>query len=76
VEPVIREALRRLPERLPDGTGVVGGYWTRTNNPEIDLVGADRGPVAREISMVGSINRQHGCRASVKGASAVHTHQG
>jgi uncharacterized protein len=55
VEPVIREALRRLPESLPEGTGAVGGYWTRTNNPEIDLVGADREPVAKRISMVGSI---------------------
>lgn len=35
--------------------GVVRGYWTRTNDPEIDIVVADRGPVAREIYQVGSI---------------------
>ncbi|WP_309227200.1 ATP-binding protein [Micromonospora thermarum] len=59
VESVVREALRRLPAgHLPDGTDVVGGYWTRTNDPEIDLVGADREPVARRITFVGSIKWQ------------------
>ena len=56
VEPLIRDALARL---LPDGalpaTGAVGGYWTRTNDVEIDIVGADREPVARELLFVGSI---------------------
>lgn len=57
VEPVVRQALRRQP---PDtGTAsfsdVVGGYWTRTNDVEIDLVGADRAPVAQRIGFVGSI---------------------
>jgi hypothetical protein len=37
------------------GTKVIGGYWTRTNDPEIDLVGADRGPVAKKITFAGSI---------------------
>ncbi|MEV5748035.1 DUF234 domain-containing protein [Actinoallomurus sp. NPDC052308] len=55
VEPVIREALRRLPDRLPEGTQAVGGYWTRTNDPEIDVVGADRAPVAKAVTCVGSI---------------------
>ncbi len=56
IEPVVREALRRLPDgRLPADTAVVGGYWTRTNDPEIDLVGADREPVARRVTFVGSI---------------------
>ncbi|MFE9202013.1 ATP-binding protein [Micromonospora sp. NPDC007230] len=56
VEPVVRESLRRLPaDGLPGDTAVVGGYWTRTNDPEIDLVGADRAPVARRITFVGSV---------------------
>lgn len=56
IEPVIRQALRRVPAgMLPDGTNVVGGYWTRTNDPEIDLVGADRAPIAKRITVVGSI---------------------
>jgi uncharacterized protein len=55
VEPVIREAMARLGDQLPNDTRVVGSYWTRTNDPQIDLVGADRGPVAQRISFVGSV---------------------
>jgi uncharacterized protein len=56
VEPVIREALWRLADdELPEGTEAVGGYWTRTNDPEIDVVGADRAPIAKKITVVGSI---------------------
>lgn len=56
IEPVIRDALRRLPAgALPPGTAVVGGYWTRSNDPEIDLVGADREPIAKRVTLVGSI---------------------
>jgi AAA+ ATPase superfamily predicted ATPase len=53
VEPVIRESLRRMD--FQEETGAIGGYWTRTNDPEIDLVGADREPIARRITMLGSI---------------------
>ncbi|MFG1817379.1 DUF234 domain-containing protein [Kribbella sp. NPDC049174] len=56
IEPVAREALWRLADdSLPEGTGAIGGYWTRTNDPEIDLVGADRAPIAKKITFVGSI---------------------
>jgi len=56
VEPVIRDALWRLADdRLPAETQTIGGYWTRTNDPEIDVVGADRSPVAKKITIVGSI---------------------
>ena len=56
IEPVLREALWRLPVgHLPDGTDAIGGYWTRTNDPEIDIVGADRSPIAKRITLVGSI---------------------
>jgi hypothetical protein len=59
VEPVVREALRRLPQdALPGDTAAIGGYWTRTNLPEIDIVGADRAPIAKKITMVGSIKWQ------------------
>jgi len=56
VEPLVREALARLlpDEQLP-AAPVVGGYWTRTNEVEIDLVGADRSPVATSLIFVGSI---------------------
>ncbi|SDL74885.1 hypothetical protein SAMN05216298_5040 [Glycomyces sambucus] len=56
IEPVVREALWRLaPDLLPAGTDAVGGYWTRSNNPEIDIVGADREPVAKRVTAVGSV---------------------
>ncbi|GAA3542720.1 ATP-binding protein [Nonomuraea rosea] len=56
VEPVVRQTLARA---LPDGTWPdteeIGGWWNRQNNPEIDLVGADRGPVAGRVHFAGSI---------------------
>lgn len=56
VEPVIRESLLRL---LPDDrwprTEAVGGWWNRQNNPEIDLIGADREPAAGAVHFVGSV---------------------
>jgi hypothetical protein len=33
----------------------VGGWWNRQFDPEIDLVGADRSPVASRICFVGSV---------------------
>lgn len=54
VEPLIRESLRRL-DGLPDETGAIGSYWTRTNDPEIDIVGADREPIAKRITLLGSV---------------------
>lgn len=55
VEPVVRAALGRLlpDERFPEARQV-GGWWPRTNNPEIDLVGANRRP-ATEVAFVGTI---------------------
>lgn len=59
IEPVIREALERLAPPVTVGEngvpGAVGGYWTRTNNPEIDLVVADRASAAKRIMALGSI---------------------
>ncbi len=54
VEPVIRAAVERLlpDDRLP-GAELVGGWWNRQNNPEIDLVGTDQ---ARSgVAFTGSI---------------------
>ena len=56
IEPVVREALGRLmPHRELPGVRVVGGWWNRTNNPEVDLVGADKEAPAQSIGFVGSI---------------------
>ncbi|MCE7008856.1 AAA family ATPase [Kibdelosporangium philippinense] len=58
VEPLIREALElaalagTLP--WPDVTAV-GAWWNRQFDPEIDLIGADRAPVAQRLFFAGSI---------------------
>jgi AAA+ ATPase superfamily predicted ATPase len=56
VEPLVRDALARLlPAKGLPAAPVIGGYWTRTNDVEIDIVGADRGPVARKLLFLGSV---------------------
>jgi len=55
IEPVIRESLRRISDKLPGHPQVIGSYWTRTNDPQVNLIGADREPVARQVSFVGSV---------------------
>ncbi|MFI1464739.1 AAA family ATPase [Nocardia carnea] len=58
VEPLIRESLElaALSGRLPwQSVETVGGWWNRRFDPEVDLVGADRGPVANRIEFVGSV---------------------
>ncbi|WP_018348017.1 ATP-binding protein [Longispora albida] len=56
VEPLVREALARiLPAHGIPAAPVVGGYWTRSNDVEIDIVGADREPIAREYLFLGSV---------------------
>ena len=56
VEPLIREALALASSGLdwPELTAV-GGWWNRAFNPEIDLIGADRAPVARTLYYAGSV---------------------
>jgi hypothetical protein len=56
VEPVIREALSLAAADLPwPEATAVGGWWNRAFDPEIDLVGADRAPVARKLWYAGSV---------------------
>jgi uncharacterized protein len=56
IEPVIREALARLlPAQGIPAAPAIGGYWTRSNDVEIDIVGADRAPVARQLLFLGSV---------------------
>ena len=56
VEPLAREALARLlPAQGIPAAPVIGGYWTRSNDVEIDIVGADREPVAKQLLFLGSV---------------------
>lgn len=58
VEPLVRDSLEQaaitgvLP--WPD-IHVVGGWWNRQFNPEVDLVAADRTPPATRIHFCGSV---------------------
>ena len=59
IEPVIRESIARMShEDLPvpaDAAMEVGGFWNRTNTVEVDLVLADKAPVAKNVFAVGSV---------------------
>jgi uncharacterized protein len=58
VEPLIRQALERaaLSGALPwPQVEAVGGWWNRKFDPEIDLLGADRAPIAGRLYFAGSI---------------------
>ncbi|MEU6140275.1 ATP-binding protein [Streptomyces sp. NPDC047081] len=58
VEPLIRQALELAAASgdfpWPD-TEVVGAWWNRRFSPEIDLIGADRAPVAGTVFFAGSV---------------------
>jgi hypothetical protein len=58
VEPIVRDALRLAAAReswpWPDATAV-GGWWNRAFQPEVDLVGADRAPLASRLYYAGSV---------------------
>jgi AAA+ ATPase superfamily predicted ATPase len=76
VEPLVREALARL---LPDGSlpaaPAVGGYWTRANDVEIDIVGADRAPIAKELLFVGSVKWLENSPFDRHDLAALHHHR-
>lgn len=56
IEPIIRRTLEQL---LPDHrfrlARYVGSFWNRTSTVEVDLVGGDAQPCAKNIAFVGSI---------------------
>lgn len=76
VEPLVRESLARL---LPDGqlpaAPAIGGYWTRSNDVEIDLVGADRQPVAKRLLFLGSVKWLENSAFDSHDLAALHKHR-
>ncbi|WP_329572357.1 ATP-binding protein [Kitasatospora sp. NBC_01266] len=76
VEPLIRESLARV---LPDGqlpaAPAIGGYWTRSNDVEIDLVGADRQPVAKQLLFLGSVKWLETSPFDAHDLAALHKHR-
>jgi uncharacterized protein len=75
IEPLLRDSLARLlpTETLP-GAPVVGAYWTRSNDVQIDIVGADRGPVARRLLFLGSIKWRERSPFDDHDLAALHRH--
>ncbi|ONH35004.1 ATP-binding protein [Protofrankia sp. BMG5.30] len=56
VEPLLRDSLARLlPDQTLPAAPAVGSYWNRPNTIQIDIVAADREPVAKELYFLGSI---------------------
>ena len=55
----------------------VGGWWNRRFDPEVDLVGADRAPVARRLFFAGSVKwlgsrfDRHDLAALWRGAASI-----
>jgi uncharacterized protein len=61
VEPLVRRALERLVP-LPElgEARDFGGYWTRSNDVEVDLVGVARRADVQRVAVVGSVKWRDG----------------
>ncbi len=56
IEPPVREAIERLlPDPRCGDARFVGGYWTRTSDVEVDLIGAGERVTPPHIAFIGSI---------------------
>lgn len=76
VEPLVRESIERL---LPDPrfgeARYVGGYWTRTNDVEVDLVGARERQTPKRIVFVGSVKWREQAPFDRKDLAALYGHR-
>ncbi len=76
IEPIVREAITRMLPRPQYGAARdVGGYWTRNNNPEIDLVGADSVTNPSRLPFLGSIKWREKKPFSTADAAALQRHR-
>lgn len=56
IEPIVRASIERmLPAKRFGDANFVGAHWTRTNDPEVDLVGYDHQHRPKSAAFVGSI---------------------
>ncbi len=56
IEPIVRACIERmLPDERFGDANFVSAYWTRTNDPEVDLVGGDDDRRPTRAAFVGSI---------------------
>lgn len=73
IEPIVAEALERmLPDKRLGASRYVSSFWNRTHTAEVDLVGGDKLPSAREIGFVGEIKwRQQGAFTRADASSLI-----
>jgi uncharacterized protein len=56
IEPLVSAALERmLPDQRLGAARHVGSFWNRTHTVEVDLVGGDTLPSARQVGFIGQI---------------------
>lgn len=56
IEPIVRAGIERmLPDERFGNANFVSAYWTRTNDPEVDLVGHDDDRRPKSAEFIGSI---------------------
>lgn len=76
VEPLVGASIERL---LPDArfgeTQHVGGYWTRDNRVEVDLVGAREQHAPQRAAMVGSVKWREDGAFGRRDASRLQAHR-
>jgi AAA+ ATPase superfamily predicted ATPase len=72
IEPFVRASIERiLPDPALPGAAKVGGFWTRANDPQVDLVGVD--DRERLVAFVGSVKWRAGrpfTKADISGLRA------
>lgn len=76
IEPLVREAIEQmLPSDLFGRARFVGGYWTRDNRVEVDLVGGRDETRSDIIDFVGSIKWQERARFDRDDLGALMAHR-
>ena len=76
MEPLVREAIERmLPDLRFGGARFVGGYWTRDNRVEVDLVGGQDENRSDTIDFVGSIKWRENAQFGRSDVAALIAHR-
>lgn len=77
VEPLVRASLERLAADDPRlASAVIGSYWTRSGDVEVDLVGVDRWPGPSHVGLVGSVTWRDTGPFDRRDAAALVRHRG
>jgi hypothetical protein len=72
IEPIVRASIEQLlPDERFAGARFVGGYWTRDNRIEVDLVGGAERSAPTPVSFVGSVKWREDARFDRADAAAL-----